>query len=63
MRACARTVSDQDRDVALPRHTNRRALQAGYKALLSDVNGYDGRLDCGRSLGVLTKRFLRRRRK
>jgi hypothetical protein len=63
MRACAWTVSDQDRDVTLRRHTSNRALLEGYKALLIDVNGYIGRLDCGMPLGVLTKRFLRRRRK
>src|SRR4030088_955145 len=37
-RACARTVSDQDRDVAPRRHTVIFAMQAAYKALLSDVN-------------------------
>jgi len=53
MRACAWTVSDQDRDVTLRRHTSNRALLEGYKALLIDVNGYNGRLDCGMPLGVL----------
>ena len=42
MLACARTVPYRDRDVDLPRHTSRRASQAGCKAPLAEVNGLHG---------------------
>jgi hypothetical protein len=50
--------SDQDRDVALRRHTSSRALLGGYKALLADVNGLQRAAGLRDALGSLDEEIL-----